>query len=72
MTLRSTIPTYTNKATWISPNQTTQIQIDHILINVNKKEAIHGIRSMRGPNIDSENFLQKVKIKQNIKYRKMP
>jgi len=37
------------------------------LVNANKKEVPQGIRSMRGPNIDSDNFLQKVIIKQNIK-----
>jgi len=37
ITIRSKIHTQTNKATWISPNQTTQIQIDHILVNANKK-----------------------------------
>ena len=67
MTIRSTIPILTNKAAWISQNQTIQIQTNHILGNANKKEVIQDIRSKRGPNINSDTFLQKVIVQQNIK-----
>jgi hypothetical protein len=45
-------------------DQTTINQADHVLVNANKKEGIQNIRSRRGPNMDSEHFLQKVIIKQ--------
>jgi len=35
----------------MSPDQTTINQIDHILVNANKKEVIQNIRSKRGPNM---------------------
>lgn len=46
-----------NKATWISPDQITQMQIDDLLVNAYNKEVIQGIRSMRDSNIDSDDFL---------------
>jgi hypothetical protein len=45
--------------TWLSPNQITANQIDHIIINANKGVVIEDGRSMRGPNIDSDHFLVK-------------
>jgi hypothetical protein len=53
-----------HKITWLSPDQNTASQIDHIIINANKKGAIEDVKSMRGPNINSEHFLVKTIIKQ--------
>jgi len=53
------------KITWLSPDQNTASQIDHIIINVNKKGVTEDMRSMRGPNVDSGHFLVKAVIKKN-------
>ena len=50
------------KITWLSPDQNTASQIDHI-INANKKGVIEDVKIMRGPNIDSDHFLVKAVIK---------
>ena len=51
---------------WLSPDQNTGIQIDHIIINANKKGVIEDVWSMRGPNIDLDHFLVKAVIKQKL------
>ena len=63
-----------HKGTWRSPDQNTTNQIDHILININKKEVIEDVRSLRGPNIDSDHFLLKVTLKQKLPniYKRKP
>ena len=48
------------------PRQNTINQIDQVLINQNKQEVIEDIRSLRGPNIDSDHFLLKVTLKQKL------
>lgn len=55
-----------HKGTWVNPDpdSDTLNQIDHVLINSNKKEIIHDVRSLRGPNVDSDHFLQKIVIQQ--------
>ena len=55
-----------HKITWLSPDQNTATQIDHMIINANKKGVIEDVRSMRGPNIDSDHFLVKAVIKQKL------
>ena len=56
----------------MSPDRTTLNQIDHVLVNANIKERIQNMRSMRGPNMDSDYFLQKAIIKPKLltMYRK--
>lgn len=46
-----------HKGTWLAPDQLTLNHIDHILINNKKKDLIEDVRSMRGPNIDSDHYL---------------
>jgi hypothetical protein len=53
-----------HKITWLSPDQNTATQIDHIIINANRKGVTEDVRSMRSPNIDSDLFLVKAVIKQ--------
>jgi endonuclease/exonuclease/phosphatase family metal-dependent hydrolase len=55
-----------HKGTWISPDQNTINQIDHVLININKEEVTEDVRSLRGPNIDSDHFLLKATLKQKL------
>jgi hypothetical protein len=54
------------KSTCRSPEQNTINQIDHLLINQNKKEVIEDVRSLRGPNICSDHFLLKVTLKKML------
>jgi uncharacterized membrane protein YfhO len=55
-----------HKITWLSPDQSTASQIGHIIINANKKGVIEDVKTMRGPNIDSDHFLVKAIIKQKL------
>jgi hypothetical protein len=55
-----------HKATLISLDQTTVTQTDHVLVNANKKEVIQNIRSMKGPNMDSDHFLHTLINKENL------
>jgi exonuclease III len=52
-----------HKETRRSPDQNTVNNIDHVLINQNRKEVIEDVRSLRGPNIDSDHFLLKATLK---------
>jgi exonuclease III len=52
-----------HKGTWRSPDQNTINQIDRVLINQNRKEVIENVRSLRGPDIDSDHFLMKSALK---------
>jgi hypothetical protein len=55
-----------NKITWLSPDQNTTSQIDHIIVNANKKGVTEDVRSMKSPNIDSDHFLVKTVIKRKL------
>jgi hypothetical protein len=55
-----------HKIAWLSPDQNTARHIDYIIINANKRWVIEDVRSMRGPNINSDNFLIKAVIKQKL------
>ena len=61
-----------HKGTWISPDQNTLTQIDHVLINSSKKDLIEDVKTLRGPNIDSDHFLIRAVIKRSLplKYKK--
>ena len=54
-----------HKGTWISPDTLTLNQIDHVLVS-NKKQMIQDVRTLRGPNCDSDHFLVKVIVKQKL------
>jgi hypothetical protein len=54
------------KGTWISPELTTVNQMDHILINTNKKKTVQDVRTLLGLNCDSDHFLVKTIIKQQL------
>jgi hypothetical protein len=52
-----------HKGTWIAPDHNTINQIDHVIINASKKDLIEDLRTMRGPNIDSDHHLVKTVIR---------
>lgn len=50
-----------HKCTWISPDQKTRNQIDHVLIDVRHVSSLTCIRTMRRANMDSDHHLQLAK-----------
>ena len=56
-----------HKGTWISPDLTTVNEIDHILLHIYiLKKTVQDVRTLRGPNSDSDHFLVKTITKQLI------
>ena len=55
-----------HKGTWISPDTLILNQINHVLVNNNKKQVIEDVRTLRGSNCDSDHFLVKVVVKQKL------
>jgi hypothetical protein len=55
-----------HKGTWLAPDQRTLNQIDHVLITSKKKELIENVRSLRGPNIETDHYLLKIIISQTL------
>jgi len=55
-----------HKGTWISPDTLTLNEIDHVLVSNNKKQMIQNVRTLRGPNCDSDHFLVKIIFKQKL------
>jgi len=63
-----------HKGNWRSPDYNIINQTDHVLVNQNKEEAIEDVRSLRGPNIDSDHYLLEKTLKQKLPniYKKKP
>ncbi|VDP60244.1 unnamed protein product [Schistosoma mattheei] len=55
-----------HKSTWISPEHTTENQIDHICINKKFQRTMEGVRSRRGADIASDHHLVVAKLKLNL------
>ena len=55
-----------HKGTWVAPNGNTCNQIDHVLVNHNKISMIQNVRTLCRPNCDSDHFLMKILITQNL------
>ncbi|PSN45867.1 hypothetical protein C0J52_19674 [Blattella germanica] len=55
-----------HKGTWMSPDNNTITQIDHVIIKNSKKEIIEDVKTMRGPNVDSDHYLVKFVINQKL------
>jgi hypothetical protein len=55
-----------HKRTWKDPANRIVNQIDHILICKRGASAIQDVRTLRGPNCDSDHFLVRAIIKQKI------
>jgi len=62
------------KGNWRSPDYNIINQTDHVLVNQNKEEAIEVVRTLRGPNIDSDHYLLKTTLQQKLQniYKKKP
>jgi hypothetical protein len=55
-----------HKGTWIIPGTMATNQTHHVLINKRRLSSIKDVWSMQGPNCDSDQFLARVKYKQEI------
>ncbi|VDP54878.1 unnamed protein product [Schistosoma margrebowiei] len=56
-----------HKATWTSPDYTTQNQIHHICINKTFRRTIEDVRTKRGADIASDHYLLVAKMKLKLK-----
>ncbi|VDO59432.1 unnamed protein product [Schistosoma margrebowiei] len=56
-----------HKATWISPDHTTENQIDHICINKKFRRTMEDVRTRRGADIASDHHLVEANLKLNLK-----
>ncbi|VDO63606.1 unnamed protein product [Schistosoma margrebowiei] len=56
-----------HKATWISPDHTTENQIDHIWINKKFRRTMGDVRSRRGADIASDHHLVVANLKLKLK-----
>jgi len=55
-----------HKGTWLAPDKMTLNHTDRVLITSKKKELIEDVRTMRGPNIDSDHCLLKITVNQKL------
>ncbi|CAI2729894.1 unnamed protein product [Schistosoma spindalis] len=56
-----------HKATWISPDHTTENQIDHICINKKSRRTMEDVRTRRGADIVSDHHLVVANLKLKLK-----
>ncbi|VDP09402.1 unnamed protein product [Schistosoma margrebowiei] len=56
-----------HKATWISPDHTTENQIDHICINKQFRRTMEDVRTRRGANVASDHHLVVANLKLKLK-----
>jgi len=54
-----------HKYTWTSPDWKTHNQIDHILIDSKRHSSILDVRSFRGADCDTDNYLVVAKLREN-------
>jgi hypothetical protein len=68
MLIASTVHQHKNihKGTWVSLDGQTINQTDHVLINHKKRSVIQDVRSLRGPDCESCNYLVKTVIQQKL------
>lgn len=56
-----------HKATWVSPNHTTENQIDHICINKKFRRSMQDVRVRRGVDVASDHHLLVARLKLKLK-----
>ncbi|VDP54182.1 unnamed protein product, partial [Schistosoma margrebowiei] len=56
-----------HKATWISPDHTTENQIDHICINEKFRRIMEDVRTRRGADVASDHHLVMANLKMKLK-----
>lgn len=56
-----------HKATWISPDNRTRNQIDHVIIDKRRGSLIEDVRTFRGADINSDHLLVIIRVKQRIR-----
>ena len=56
-----------HKVTWVSPDQNTYTQIDHVLITRRKQSSVKDVRTYRGAYADSDHYMVTATIRQKIK-----
>ncbi|XP_051858036.1 uncharacterized protein LOC127565056 [Drosophila albomicans] len=55
-----------HKATWLSPDQKTRNQMDHVVIDGRHASSVMDVRTFRGVNIDSDHYLVAAKIRMRL------
>ncbi len=56
-----------HKATWVSPDHTTENQIDHLCISKKFRRSLHDVRVKRGADAATDHHLLDAKLKMKLK-----
>ena len=59
-----------HKQTWVSNDGRTRNQIDHIVVDARHGSNVIDVRSLRGPDADTDHFLVKAKVRARVSMQK--